>query len=250
LVDAAAHTAATQRAEAEATRLSAPEGATYVPVPPPPLPPATLKLRPDLLASVFALFDLRAATELQRKHDARATIAGGGSNPTAPTAKPRRVLDGVSNPAALDDFVGGLDAQLATIARRVLATRHLDPSTAAQLGVANVRGLLLYGPPGCGKTLLARQLAVALDAVECKVVSGPEVLNKFVGTSEERVRELFVGAERDWAARGAASGLHVVILDELDAICRARGSLSGDSSGVRDSVVNQLLAKLDGVPRI
>jgi len=202
-----------------------------------------LVLRPDLLASVFALFDLRAATELQRKRDFTASGVkdGDASN------KPRRVLDGVSNPSALDDFVGGLDEQVSTIARRVLATRNVDPTLAQQLGVTNVRGLLLYGPPGCGKTLLARQLALALDAVDCKVVSGPEVLNKFVGTSEERVRELFAGAEHDWQARGAASGLHVLILDELDAICRERGSLAGDSSGVRDSVVNQLLAKLDGV---
>jgi vesicle-fusing ATPase len=203
-----------------------------------------LVLRPDLLASVYALFDLRAATELQRKRGFTSALSGEeGSD----GSMPRRVLDGVSNPAALDDFVGGLDEQVSTIARRVLATRNLDPTLAQQLGVTNVRGLLLYGPPGCGKTLLARQLALALDAVDCKVVSGPEVLNKFVGTSEERVRELFAGAEHDWQARGAASGLHVVILDELDAICRERGSLAGDSSGVRDSVVNQLLAKLDGV---
>lgn len=61
------------------------------------------------------------------------------------------------------------------------------------------------------------------------------------------MRALFYEAEREWDERGPKSGLHVIIFDEMDALTRTRGSLSGDSSGVRDSVVNQLLAKLDGV---
>lgn len=79
------------------------------------------------------------------------------------------------------------------------------------------------------------------------MVNGPEILDKFVGEAERRVRELFEPAESEWAAAGDASALHVIVLDEMDAIARKRGSLSGDTSGVRDSVVNQFLSKMDGV---
>ena len=112
---------------------------------------------------------------------------------------------------------------------------------------SHVRGILLSGPPGCGKTLLARELARQLGAREPQVVNGPECLSKFVGEAEANIRRLFAPAEAEWAAAGEASALHVIILDEMDAIARARGSVSGDTSGVRDSVVNQLLAKMDGV---
>jgi vesicle-fusing ATPase len=107
-----------------------------------------------------------------------------------------------------------------------------------------VRGVLLSGPPGCGKTLLARELSRSLGAREPQIVNGPEILDKFVGEAEKRVRELFAPAEAEWAAAGDASMLHVIILDEMDAIARKRGSSGGDTSGVRDSVVNQLLAKV------
>ena len=72
------------------------------------------------------------------------------------------------------------------------------------------------------------------------MVNGPEILDKFVGEAEARVRALFAPAEAEWAAAGDASALHVIILDEMDSIARRRGSASGDSSGVRDSVVNQV----------
>ena len=126
----------------------------------------------------------------------------------------------LADPAALNK-VGGLASELATIRRRVLLSRQLDGSRAQALGLGHVRGVLLHGPPGCGKTLLARQLAEALDATTCSIVSGPEVLNKFVGNSEERVRALFAKAEGDWKLNGPeGAGLHVVVFDELDAICR------------------------------
>ena len=78
-------------------------------------------------------------------------------------------------------------------------------------------------------------------------MNGPEILDKYVGEAERRVRELFAPAEAEWAAAGDASELHVIILDEMDSIARTRGAADGDTSGVRDSVVNQLLAKMDGV---
>ena len=67
------------------------------------------------------------------------------------------------------------------------------------------------------------------------------------GEAERRVRELFLPAEREYEEVGDASALHLIILDEMDAIARKRGSMSADTTGVRDSVVNQLLAKIDGV---
>jgi vesicle-fusing ATPase len=110
-----------------------------------------------------------------------------------------------------------------------------------------VRGILLSGPPGCGKTLLARELSTMLGAREPQIVNGPEILDKFVGEAEKNIRALFKPAEIEYAQVGDASALHVIILDEMDAIARKRGTITGDSTGVRDSVVNQLLAKMDGV---
>jgi vesicle-fusing ATPase len=106
--------------------------------------------------------------------------------------------------------------------------------------------MLLYGPPGCGKTLIARQIGKALNAREPKIVNGPEILNKFVGGSEEKIRELFADAEKEQLEAGDNSMLHIVILDEMDAICKQRGSVK-DGTGVSDSVVNQLLSMIDGV---
>lgn len=97
-----------------------------------------------------------------------------------------------------------------------------------------------------GKTLIARQIGKALNAREPKIVNGPEILNKYVGGSEEKIRELFADAEKEQAEEGDASMLHIIIMDEMDAICKQRGSVR-DGTGVSDSVVNQLLSKIDGV---
>ena len=142
--------------------------------------------------------------------------------------------------------VGGLEKQLDALVRRVLASRS-DPRAAKLLGIDHVRGVLLSGPPGCGKTLLARELARELGAREPQIVNGPEILDKFVGEAERKVRKLFEPAEIEYNQVGDNAALHVIILDEMDAIARKRGSLSGDTTGVRDGVVNTLLAKMDGV---
>lgn len=95
--------------------------------------------------------------------------------------------------------------------------------------------------------MLARELSRLLGAREPQIVNGPEILDKFIGEAERRVRELFLPAEREYDEVGDASALHMIILDEMDAIARKCGSMSSDTTGVRDSVVNQLLAKIDGV---
>jgi len=142
--------------------------------------------------------------------------------------------------------IGGLDKEFAQIFRRAFASRVYPPSVIQQLGISHVKGMLLYGPPGTGKTLIARQIGKMLNAKEPKVVNGPEILDKYVGGSEKNVRELFGDAEKDYAANGENSDLHIIIFDEIDAICKKRGT-TRDSTGVQDTVVNQILSKIDGV---
>ncbi|MFH4984467.1 hypothetical protein AB6A40_011176 [Gnathostoma spinigerum] len=113
----------------------------------------------------------------------------------------------------------------------------------------HVRGILLYGPPGTGKTLMARQIGKMLNAREPKIINGPQILDKYVGESESNIRKLFADAEEEWRRCGANSGLHIIIFDEIDAICKQRGSVAG-STAVHDTVVNQLLSKMDGVEQL
>ncbi|XP_067931264.1 vesicle-fusing ATPase-like [Watersipora subatra] len=145
--------------------------------------------------------------------------------------------------------IGGLDKEFSDIFRRAFASRVFPPDLVEQLGVKHVKGILLYGPPGTGKTLIARQIGKMLNAREPKIVNGPQILDKYVGESEANIRKLFADAEEEQARCGNMSGLHIIILDEIDAICKARGSVAG-SSAVHDTVVNQLLSKIDGVDEI
>lgn len=96
---------------------------------------------------------------------------------------------------------------------------------------------------------MARQIGQMLNAREPKIVNGPQILDKYVGESEANVRRLFADAEEEEKRLGPNSGLHIIIFDEIDAICKARGSVAGNS-GVHDTVVNQLLAKIDGVEQL
>ncbi|ETO13729.1 hypothetical protein RFI_23640 [Reticulomyxa filosa] len=116
------------------------------------------------------------------------------------------------------------------IFRRAFASRLYPPDIVKQLGVKHVKGILLYGPPGTGKTIIARSIGKMLTEREPKVVNGPEVLNKFVGQSEDNIRELFHDAQNDQQKNGDKADLHIIIFDEIDAI-----------------LVNQLLSMIDGV---
>eukprot|EP00727_Mastigamoeba_balamuthi_P000880 m51a1_g1079 putative vesicle-fusing ATPase (809) ;mRNA; r:16365-19411 len=142
--------------------------------------------------------------------------------------------------------IGGLNREFIDIVRRTLVSRIFPPAVVQRLGIMHVKGILLHGPPGTGKTLMARTIAKMLNCAEPKIVAGPEMFNKFVGETEKNIRDLFKEAEEEYAQRGDASDLHIIVLDELDALCRARGS-RGDGTGTGDSAVNQLLAKIDGV---
>ena len=134
--------------------------------------------------------------------------------------------------------------------RRAFASRVFPPEIMEQLGCKHVKGILLYGPPGTGKTLMARQIGQMLNSREPKIVNGPQILDKYVGESEANIRRLFEEAEEEERRLGPNSGLHIIIFDEIDAICKARGSQAGNSSGVNDTVVNQLLSKIDGVDQL
>ena len=159
--------------------------------------------------------------------------------------------------------IGGLDDVLSEVRRRVWIPLAAPPQLLRELGIQPVRGILLYGKPGCGKTLLARRLGQILSPMRpYTLVSGPEVLDKFVGSSEKNLRNLFDNPpdiydkyrlnESDGGKAIERAALHVIIMDEFDAIARTRGGRGGsgdqgDAGVARDSVVNQLLAKMDGV---
>lgn len=124
--------------------------------------------------------------------------------------------------------IGGLDEQFKKMFRTAFASR-IFPGLVKQLGINHIRGILLYGPPGCGKTLIARQIGKVLNAREPKIINGPEVLDKYVGGSEEKIRALFADAEKEQREAGDNSMLHIIIFDEMDAIMKSRGSTRGPS---------------------
>ena len=111
-----------------------------------------------------------------------------------------------------------------------------NPEVFEKMGIRPPKGILLYGPPGCGKTLLAKAVATESGA-NFIAVKGPEILSKWVGESEKAVREIFRRARQVAPA--------VVFFDEIDSIAPARGFRH--DSGVTDRIVNQLLAEMDGI---
>jgi transitional endoplasmic reticulum ATPase len=112
------------------------------------------------------------------------------------------------------------------------------PEKFEKFGMSPSRGVLFYGPPGCGKTLLAKAVANECQANFISV-KGPELLTMWFGESEANVRDTFA------KARGAAPC--VLFFDELDSIAQQRGGNSGDGGGAGDRVMNQLLTEMDGV---
>ncbi|KAK8832397.1 hypothetical protein WA577_002872 [Blastocystis sp. JDR] len=112
-----------------------------------------------------------------------------------------------------------------------------NPQLFRAMGLAMPAGVLLYGPPGCGKTLLAKAVSNESRANFISI-KGPELLNKYVGESERGVRQVF--------ERARASSPCVIFFDEIDALCPKRG-MDGGSSGVSERMVNMLLTEMDGL---
>ena len=155
---------------------------------------------------------------------------------------------GTCNPSALRetvvevpnvtwDDIGGLEATKKEL-QETVQYPVMYPEQFAKFGMNPSRGVLFYGPPGCGKTLLAKAIAN-----ECQSnfisIKGPELLTMWFGESEANVREIF-----DKARQSAPC---VLFFDELDSIARARGSSGGDAGGAGDRVMNQMLTEMDGV---
>ncbi|MFB6179160.1 MAG: CDC48 family AAA ATPase [Halorientalis sp.] len=130
--------------------------------------------------------------------------------------------------------IGGLDDELEQVREMIeLPMRH--PELFQQLGIEPPKGVLLHGPPGTGKTLMAKAVANEIDAYFTNI-SGPEIMSKYYGESEEQLREVFEEAEENAPA--------IVFIDEIDSIAPKRGETSGD---VERRVVAQLLSLMDGL---
>jgi transitional endoplasmic reticulum ATPase len=130
--------------------------------------------------------------------------------------------------------IGGLEEEIQKIREMIeLPMRH--PELFKRIGISPPKGVLLHGPPGTGKTLLARAVAGETDA-HFITISGPEIMSKFYGQSEENLRKIF-----DDAKENAPS---IIFIDELDSIAPKRGEVTGE---VERRVVAQLLSLLDGL---
>ncbi len=138
----------------------------------------------------------------------------------------------VESPKVWWKDVGGLDDAKRTLHDNLI-TAMKEPAKFQKMGIKPPKGALLYGPPGCGKTLLARALATESGA-NMILVRGPEVLSKWVGESEKAIREIFRKAK--------ASSPCIVIFDELDSFARTK---SGEDSGVGERLLSQLLTEME-----
>src|SRR5437763_3722216 len=152
------------------------------------------------------------------------------------------------------DHIGGLSKEIEQV-RDAVELPFLHPQLFAEHQLSPPKGVLLYGPPGCGKTLIAKAVA---NSIAKKLghltgkdirsfflhVKGPELLNKYVGESERQVREVFQKAKEK-----ADEGLPVIVFfDDMDALFRTRGS--GISSDIESTIVPQFLSEIDGVERL
>jgi proteasome-associated ATPase len=149
------------------------------------------------------------------------------------------------------DHIGGLEKELEQV-KDVVELPFLHPNLFSEHHLSPPKGVLLYGPPGCGKTLIAKavanSIAKKLGHLKGKDIrsyflhiKGPELLNKYVGESERQIREVFAKA-KEKASHGHPV---IVFFDEMDALFRTRGT--GISSDIESTIVPQFLSEIDGV---
>lgn len=128
--------------------------------------------------------------------------------------------------------VGGLDEAKKVLEENLIAAMN-EPEKFLKLGIKPPKGALLYGPPGCGKTILARALSTESGG-NMILVRGPEILSKWVGESEKAIREIFRKAK--------SASPCVIIFDEMDSLARTK---SGEESGVGETILSQLLTEME-----
>jgi len=167
------------------------------------------------------------------KMDVRMEDFLNGYKEVTPTAM-REVY--IETPSVEWDEIGGLEGVKQELIEAVEWPLK-NPEVFSRLGIKPPKGILLYGPPGCGKTLLARAVATESEA-NFITIKGPEVFSKWVGESEKAIREVF--------RKARMASPSVVFFDEFDALVRRRGMGFGDS-GVTERVISQLLTELDGI---
>lgn len=137
-------------------------------------------------------------------------------------------------PSITYDDIGGLKEEVEAI-REMIEIPMKHPEVFERIGISPPKGVLLYGPPGTGKTLLAKALATELDA-NFTVINGPEIMSKYYGESEKKLREIFEESEKNSPA--------IVFIDELDSIAPNRDEVSGEAER---RIVAQLLTAMDGL---
>lgn len=142
--------------------------------------------------------------------------------------------------------IGGLDKEFLILFRRAFSSRLMPQKIKEELGIKDIKGIMLYGPPGNGKSLIARKLSQIINAKSLQIVTGPSLLDKYVGGSEQNVRKLFEQAEADYKSNNKTNEIHVIICDECDSIFKKRGNGQSTGENVTDNVVNQFLSKIDG----
>ncbi|MGQ4915082.1 MAG: CDC48 family AAA ATPase [Candidatus Asgardarchaeia archaeon] len=156
------------------------------------------------------------------------------TNSTVIKVNEKPIGEGNGIPAVTYDDIGGLSDAIQRIREMVeLPLKH--PELFKRLGITPPKGVLLHGPPGCGKTLLARAVANECDA-HFIAINGPEIMSKFYGESEKRLRQVFEEAEKNAPS--------IIFIDEIDAIAPKRSEVTGE---VERRVVAQMLALMDGL---
>jgi len=139
-------------------------------------------------------------------------------------------------PAVHWDEIGGLE-EVKQVLREAVEWPLKNPEVFQRMGIRPPKGILLFGPPGCGKTLLARAVATESEA-NYITIKGPEVFSKWVGESEKAIREVF--------RKGRMAAPSVICFDEFDSLVPRRGMGFADS-GVTERVISQLLTEMDGI---